>query len=177
MTYKQIPLWAKVLYLHAQGRAKRRGMAFTVTKDEFSAIYRRAGGRCELSGLEFDCEKPKVRHGKRPFAASIDRIENSIGYTAENCRLVCVAANVAMNWWGSDVLLQLCAGIVDRHGRTLKYRQTAGLRSLAGVKVRPGKRSVGYAARIRVDGADVHLGTFTTPEDAHAAYLTARRAV
>ena len=45
---------------------------------------------------------------------------------------------------------------------------------LKGVKRAPCSQN--YIARISVDGCHVHLGVFSTPEAAHAAYLTAARA-
>lgn len=34
-----------------------------------------------------------------------------------------------------------------------------------------------FAAQIRIDGKNVHLGNFNTPEEAHEAYLIAKRAI
>lgn len=42
---------------------------------------------------------------------------------------------------------------------------------LLGVSSKRGK----WRAQIRVDGGKVHIGTFETPEEAHAAYLEAKR--
>jgi hypothetical protein len=51
---------------------------------------------------------------KRPFSPSIDQIEATNGYTLENARIVCVAANFAMNQWGLDTLLRVAHGVVAR---------------------------------------------------------------
>lgn len=48
-----------------------------------------------------------VSKGRRPLAPSIDRIDSSLGYTRQNCRIVCAAVNYAMNVWGEDVLWRL----------------------------------------------------------------------
>jgi hypothetical protein len=37
------------------------------------------------------------------------------------------------------------------------------------------KKPYGWQARIRIDGKSKHLGTFDTPEKAHAAYVAAKR--
>jgi hypothetical protein len=47
-----------------------------------------------------------------PFSPSIDRIDTVGGYTTDNVRLVCVAANFALNQWGDDVLRRLAHGVV-----------------------------------------------------------------
>lgn len=51
----------------------------------------------------------------RPFMPSIDRTNSAKGYTAGNCRLVCVAANFAMNEWGQGVLHKLAVAYVKHH--------------------------------------------------------------
>lgn len=38
-----------------------------------------------------------------------------------------------------------------------------------------GKTDGGYRARITLDGKTVHIGKFSTPEEAHAAYVAAKR--
>lgn len=44
---------------------------------------------------------------------------------------------------------------------------------MLGVKKAHG--GAGYVARIRANGKRIHLGTFKTPEEAHAAYLNAKK--
>jgi hypothetical protein len=45
---------------------------------------------------------------------SLDQIEPSKGYTAHNVRLVCVAANFAMNAWGLDTLIRVARGVIKK---------------------------------------------------------------
>lgn len=56
--------------------------------------------------------------GRRTCAASIHakshQIEPGKGYTADNVRLVCVAANFAMNAWGLDTLIRVATGVIKR---------------------------------------------------------------
>jgi hypothetical protein len=68
-------------------------------------MVNRAGGRCEVSGIEFQRRAPGV--SRNPWTPSIDRIDSSVGYTAANCRLVCLAVNLAMSTWGEDVILTI----------------------------------------------------------------------
>lgn len=56
----------------------------------------------------------------------------------------------------------------NQHNRKINARHGVGLK---GVRVR-GDR---YEARIAVDGKQLRLGAFDTPEDAHAAYCAAAR--
>jgi hypothetical protein len=72
----------------------------------------RASGKCELSGIEWDHKT--VVGNKRPFAPSIDRIDCSAGYTFENCRLVCIAVNIALSNFGDETLIRIARGILDK---------------------------------------------------------------
>ena len=65
-----------------------------------------------MSGLQFSEKVFSHAFVKRPFSASIDQIEPSKGYTPENTRITCVAANFAMNQWGLDVLRTLARSVV-----------------------------------------------------------------
>lgn len=103
--------WLHRMVTNAQARTKRRGHAMTLTLDELVAICLRSGGRCEVSGLPFSA----LSHGARklkPLSPTLDRRDCSVGYSAENCRLVCAAVNVAMFDWGEDLFLRIAAGTV-----------------------------------------------------------------
>lgn len=97
--------------LHAiRYRSKLRG-GECLTREEIGALVARAGGRCELTGIPFSDARPRGCR-RAPFAPSIDRIDSRDGYTAANCRLVCFAANVALNQWGEGTLRQLAIGLL-----------------------------------------------------------------
>lgn len=83
-------------------RAVRKGMAF-MSETEWNDLVQRANGRCELTGVPFDFTRHPTAC-RRPYAASVDRIDSTRGYTAANTRLVLCAVNLAMNQWGESVL-------------------------------------------------------------------------
>lgn len=105
----------------ARCSARTRGIEFNLSKEEFQNLVVRAGGRCELTGIRFHSVKAAAAR-RRPFAPSLDRIDASKGYTANNVRLVCVAINYAMADWGSEVF-----DILARHRvRHLRHRLRSG---------------------------------------------------
>lgn len=101
----------KVLTRSRQNARGRRGLMFALTREDIKPMLDRAGWMCAVTGVEFTLEKFSNR---LPFAPSIDRIDSKKGYTRDNCRIVCVAANYAMNVWGDEVLKRLI-----RQGRVI----------------------------------------------------------
>lgn len=94
------PEWMLV-YRRPKERAAREGTPFMLSWPEFCTIAGRAGGRCELTGLAFEWTRADgVR--RRPFAPTLDRRDNRLGYTPDNCRLVCCAVNISLNEWGEE---------------------------------------------------------------------------
>ena len=102
------PKYSRV-FTQARSNAKRRGIPFTLTEADFAALVERSGGRCMLTGLPFDEEYKADRI--RPYAASLDRTDSSGGYTPDNVRLVCAAANIALGDTGTEVFARLAEGL------------------------------------------------------------------
>ena len=92
----------------AKRRANRKGRDCDLTRQIALDLWTRCNGRCEVTGIEFDFTR-LAGQKLRPFAPSIDRIDNHKGYTAENSRVVCIAVNLAMNQWGEHVLRKIAA--------------------------------------------------------------------
>lgn len=109
------PTIGRVLFLRAKRSAKQRGIDFQITQAYVEYLLRAANNRCSISGVRLN-----VTHDGRwlrnPWAPSIDRIESRLSYQEGNCRIVCYAANVALNEWGLDVLRTLARGILDIGG-------------------------------------------------------------
>ncbi|EWY41459.1 hypothetical protein N825_28565 [Skermanella stibiiresistens SB22] len=94
-------------------RARRDGIHCDLTDADLQDIIARAKGECELTGIPFDRTLSGQGY-RRPFAASIDRIDNSKGYTRPNVRLVCAAMNVALGDWGEEVFARIAKGYLAR---------------------------------------------------------------
>jgi hypothetical protein len=109
-------LTAKFKTLKARPHARTgRLKAVSIDLDHVLALARATEWRCAVTGLPFTLE---TINGRKPYAPSIDRIDNSLDYTPGNVRIVCVAANLAMNVWGEEVLLRMTRGLLRRKDRT-----------------------------------------------------------
>lgn len=78
----------------------------TLLPADMAVMLLRSNGKCEVTGIPFSDEVP---NGSRisPFKESIDRIDSSKGYHAGNCRVVCLAVNLAMRDWGESVMITI----------------------------------------------------------------------
>lgn len=101
-------------YDRAKCRAADRKIEFLLTKEEFNALYERSRGMCEVTNIKFDHAYKPLGSSTRPWAMSLDRIKSSEPYTKDNCRLVCVAVNMALGQWGMNALLNIAEAIVFR---------------------------------------------------------------
>jgi hypothetical protein len=110
-----MPAWASKAFHAARYRAKKAEMPFTLVRADMISMLVRAGGRCEVSGLPFTIDRFSAAM-RRPFVPSLDRIDSSLGYTAENCRLVLFAINVALSDWGADVFHLIATSVGKRIG-------------------------------------------------------------
>lgn len=110
----------------ARARSKKRGMSCCLSKQDIIDMVNRSSGKCELTGVWF--HKPKNSTSKRnPWAPTIDRIDSSLPYNKENCRLVCNAVNTAIGEWGEQTFKVIIDGYLKN---SIKSRHKACQSSL-----------------------------------------------
>ena len=108
--------WIREMYFNSRKSAERRNVPFQLSRVEFNALVARSRGECMLTGIPFEFEHFK-ESCRRPFAPSLDRISSGKGYTPDNCRLVCVIVNLALNEWGIEPLIRVAEALVQRGGQ------------------------------------------------------------
>lgn len=79
--------------------ASQRGLAFELTQKQFETL---AVQPCYYCGREFTASKGAKRTNGKWECNGVDRIDNTKGYTMENC----VACCHLCNYWKSDLTLQ-----------------------------------------------------------------------
>lgn len=98
---------------NSRQRAKRRGVDHSLTCLDVFQAGAAARWTCAVSGLPFSLASS--HHTRRPWAPSLDRIDNASGYTAGNVRLVCSAVNYAMNEWGEGPLRRIARALIRQN--------------------------------------------------------------
>lgn len=68
-------------------------------------------GVCQVTGIPFQFE-PHATYGKNPYAPSVDRIDNSKGYTKENTRLVLWQVNLMHGEMTDAELIEMCKAVI-----------------------------------------------------------------
>ena len=97
---------AKVLCNLARFRAKEKGIAYELHSHEQEIQEIIDQGTCQLTGIPFNLEG-----GKTWDSPSLDRIDNSLGYTRENTRAVLYCVNIMANLWGPNKILEIAKAI------------------------------------------------------------------
>lgn len=105
---------AKML-ARCRNRAKDRGWPFDLTSEWFWGQLERQDGKCAVSNAKFDLA-PRAGFSRRPWAPSIDRLDNSKGYTTCNVRLTTVMVNTAMSDYGQEAFIQMCRQVAAYQG-------------------------------------------------------------
>lgn len=96
--------WVHRLFVSVQKRRNIVKRGCTLNKDQILRLLKRSCGRCEVTKIPFDTKNNIGRTTLTPWRPSIDRINSKEGYHFANCRIVCLAVNMAMNKWGGEVM-------------------------------------------------------------------------
>jgi hypothetical protein len=95
----------------AKSRAKRKNIEVSLTKEWI--LEKLNSGVCELSNLAFDLS-PTGRINRNPFSPSIDRIDSNKGYTPDNCRVILLSMNDALNQYGLEHFLTVAQAVINK---------------------------------------------------------------
>lgn len=99
-------------------RARTKGVTFDLTLEHIRALLENQHYKCGVSGIAFEFGALDRAHfSSEPWRPSVDRIDASGGYVQGNCRIVCVAVNIALNEWGEEVLLRVSRAVVAQYGK------------------------------------------------------------
>ena len=115
--------WAMDLIRTVKKNARTRNIPVEIDKEWILNQFEANNGRCAISGLWFDFDN-EAKYRRRPWIPSVDRIDSTKSYTPDNCRLVCSAANYAMNEWSDSDFVKLCRGVVETLRKNIGKKPT-----------------------------------------------------
>jgi hypothetical protein len=99
------------LYDAAKGKAAARKLEFNL---HFNTVLGGVkAGQCAMSGILFDMRQ-KPYGMDFPFRASLDRIDNTLGYLDSNVQIVCKIYNSAKYVWNDEDVIRLAIALTRR---------------------------------------------------------------
>jgi len=98
-------------------RAKKRSLPFDLTFEWLKGKLVKSNYCCEMTGLSFD-RKRNLTGGAN--AMSIDRIIPSLGYTMNNCRIIILSLNWALNKFKDANFIPVAIGFLENKGYIIK---------------------------------------------------------
>ena len=117
---RMLEQWAGHAVKRASVRARERGMPCTITPADVLGIIEGQKRRCAISKTPF---RIVYAQSTDPYAPSIDRIDNSLGYTKDNIRVVLWAVNVGRMDFSDETYIAVCAAVARAHGGTDAVRR------------------------------------------------------
>lgn len=90
--------------------AKLRNLEFNLTLDQLWQLFIKQNKLCALSGISIDFHKPGEKYTAQ--TASLDRIDSSLGYTADNVRWVHKNINYMKMDLADDSFFYLCREVI-----------------------------------------------------------------
>lgn len=100
------------LFHTSKNGAIRRGLEHSLTLDLLHTLFIIQDWKCRQTGILFDFSTMK---GKRSFGPTIDRIDNSRGYTIDNIQIVCNIYNMAKNEFTHDDVMKFAIALIERN--------------------------------------------------------------
>lgn len=93
----------------ARGRARKKGVPFTLDDHRDKLIERVNRLECELTGIRLDPA------GRKSFnSVSLDRINPELGYIYSNVRIVAYSVNCALGTWGEEKLREIAMALLKK---------------------------------------------------------------
>lgn len=90
-----------------------------LTVEYLKELWESQGGHCALTGISMDL--PWSTEGflqRHPRNASLDRVDNSLGYIRGNVRFLCFMANLARSDFTDDAVREFCVAVATTPAST-----------------------------------------------------------
>lgn len=100
------------LYRNAKRRALLTGKEIDIDTEFLEELWVKQNGCCAKTGNKFVLETNGLAN-KSPYNPSVDRIDNTKGYTKDNVQLVTYHYNIAKSTYTEEQLIQLAKDILN----------------------------------------------------------------
>lgn len=103
--------------LRGKYRGKRgRQYGCDLTVEYLKELWDQQNGICPFTGWKLILPQDASNwDNKNPRNASLDRIDNSMGYVKDNVRFIAVMANLARGTFSDDQVIDFCKAVVSNH--------------------------------------------------------------
>jgi hypothetical protein len=101
---------------HVRSNAAVRGLEFSIGIEEVWKTYENQNKKCALSGLDIVFSSSPKQIANKFQTASIDRIDNSIGYIPENIQILHKDINKMKNIHSERYFVELCLAVSKHRG-------------------------------------------------------------
>ena len=102
-TYRNI---RRSVFAQVQRSAEVRSLPFEITIDDVADLLVKQGGTCAFTG-------ETISFSEAPLNGSVDRIDNNLGYTANNIHLVSKQVNMLRGALTIERFRELCALVTN----------------------------------------------------------------
>lgn len=99
--------------------ARMREIPFILLVSDIEAKFEQQNWKCARTGIQFELT---AGEGRKPFAPSVDRIDNSRGYEPGNIQIVIWMYNIAKNKFTDADVLAFATATVENAQRSLQNR-------------------------------------------------------
>jgi hypothetical protein len=100
--------WAAKVVHSAKGNKMRRQIPLEITKEYAWQLFKAQGGCCYFTGQEL-----RICNNSSANTASLDRIDNELGYIEGNVRWVHKHINIMKNRYTDSYFVDLCRKVVE----------------------------------------------------------------
>jgi len=92
----------------------RRNLEFSLTLDQVLDVLQTQNGKCALTGWNLEFTRGGDMGGRNPQGCTLDRKDNSKGYTKENIQLVCCRVNIMRSNLSIEDFTNLCRAVTNQ---------------------------------------------------------------
>lgn len=96
-------IWGRI-----KSSAKKRDLEFSITIKDGWELFEKQDHKCALTGLHLE-----IGAGRNRCSASLDRIDNSKGYSIDNIQWVHRNVNMIKHHWSQEYFVNICRRIVE----------------------------------------------------------------